>query len=202
MLETLRPALPDVPLTDEANEWVALARARLVQHDEQHGSVGALIETEPASVWRVLTWLLASDQLPGSTFLEWGSGVGLVAGLASLAGLDVYGIELAGSLVEAANDIARQRQLSARFVAGSFVTPELEAELRVSGTYGATRWEASDEDPYRALGLDLSQVDIIFAYPWPRELLIFQRMFELCAKPGAVLWLNSDAGPLLSRKTA
>ena len=59
------------------------------------------------------------------SFVELGSGAGVVTILADLLGFDAYGIELDPWLVDAAARLAASVGSGAEFVAGSFVPPGL-----------------------------------------------------------------------------
>ena len=59
--------------------------------------------------------------------MEWGSGLGVIACLASCAGFDAVGIEIEPKLVEMSKDIAHDHKIDAEFE----VTPEMLDQFRV-----------------------------------------------------------------------
>lgn len=100
-------------------------------------------------------------------FLEFGSGAGVVTILADLLGYDACGIEIEPWLVEQSELLAREFGSAATFAQGSFVPPAYQDEVenlahdRMTPTAGA---RAYDE-----LSMDLSDFDLVFAFPWPGE---------------------------------
>ena len=66
-----------------------------------------------------------------STFLELGSGPGVITILADLLGFDAYGIEIEPKLVEASRDLAERLGSGATFVEGSFVPLEFRDEIEL-----------------------------------------------------------------------
>jgi predicted O-methyltransferase YrrM len=102
-----------------------------------------------------------------TTFVEFGSGAGVVTILADWLGYEAYGIELEPALVAAADELAERFGSQATFVEGSFVPLDYQDEVanlssdRLTPTDGAS---AFDE-----LGMDLTDFDLIYAYPWPGD---------------------------------
>ena len=122
---------------------------------------------------------------PGSSFCEWGSGLGAVAGLASLLGFDACGIEIVDELVEEARALAETFELPVEFVQGSFIPQGSEDLADVPDEFS---WlEVGGEDAYDELGLDVEDFDVVFAYPWPGEEGVVEALFERHAAEGALL---------------
>lgn len=102
-----------------------------------------------------------------ATFVELGSGAGIVTVMADLLGFEAYGIELEPWLVQRSTDIALDFDSGAVFAEGSFVPADYREEIellasdRITLTDGACGFEE--------LGLELSDFDCVFAYPWPGE---------------------------------
>ncbi|TDJ72523.1 MAG: hypothetical protein E2O39_06470 [Planctomycetota bacterium] len=102
-----------------------------------------------------------------ATFVEFGSAAGIVTIMADLLGFEAYGIELEPWLVNRSIEIAEQFGSAAVFAEGTFVTPAYQDEIELlsadflTPTNGAC---AFDE-----LGLELSDFDLVFAYPWPGD---------------------------------
>ena len=61
-----------------------------------------------------------------STFLEWGSGLGVVAIMAAEIGFDAYGIEIEPELVEHSCRLADRYRSTAKFACGSFIPAEYQ----------------------------------------------------------------------------
>jgi len=132
-------------------------------------------------------WLadLAAGELRGERFLEWGSALGVVAGMAADLGLRASGIEIEPRFVEASRDLLGSHGLAVEIAQGSFVPeghdvpPELddpESHTLLSGCCG-----------YQALERDLDEFRLVFAYPWPGMGGVLFDLFERHAAPGALL---------------
>lgn len=102
-----------------------------------------------------------------SSFLELGSGAGVITILADLLGFDAYGIEIEPGLVEASQDLAEHLGSGATFVEGSFVPVEFRDEVELLSGDFVTVSEGADA--YDELGLTLRDFDLVYGYPWPGE---------------------------------
>jgi hypothetical protein len=120
----------------------------------------------PADYERVLQTLLEL-RAPGLRFLEWGSGMGVIAIMADLLGFEAYGIELDAQLVDVARGLAERYGSGARFVAGSFVPAGYRWNSRTGddriGTIGY------GQSGYPELRHPLEDFDVVYAYPWSGE---------------------------------
>lgn len=119
------------------------------------------------------------------TFVELGSAAGIVTILADLLGFEAYGIEIEPRLVDRSIQIADQFGSAATFAQGTFVAPAYQDEIEhlsadfltpTDGTY------AFDE-----LGLELSDFDLVFAYPWPGEEDWLFELIRRHARPNTIL---------------
>ena len=77
------------------------------------------------------------------TFLEWGSGLGVVAIMASRLGFDAYGIEVQPQLVHAARDLASRFDALPSFAVGSFIPDEDDALCGVEWHVWLAQWWVS-----------------------------------------------------------
>lgn len=128
----------------------------------------------------------------GGTFIELGSGAGVVTILADLLGFEAYGIELDGWLVRASERLARAHGSDAEFVHGSFV-PQSLREV-VDDLSPDTLLETDGADAWDELGMQLADFDVIYDYHWPDQTEFHDQLLER-ARPGAtVLRFSSDAG--------
>jgi hypothetical protein len=183
------PLPPDPsPLPARVAAVLADGRALLAAHFARpdlppgHGA----IPSDHERVVRGLRSLRASEP-DLRRFLEWGSGLGIVAVAASLLGYDAHGIEWDDAMVAAAEQLAAQHRVRVPFVAGSFVPPGSDALLdRAELT---TRTVLQSDDAYDRLERDLDEFDVVFAYPWPEEEALYRRLFARGAADGAVLVL-------------
>jgi hypothetical protein len=190
-------------LSESERAFIGLAAARRRAFLARNPDVTTLLGSDPVAFGRGLKKLLRRGLVSGRSFCDWGSGMGTIAGLAAINGMNAHGIELEPRFVEAAAALCRDDGLPVSFVCGSFVPAGLEERFRVVGTYGATDWDACRErDAYRALGTSIAEMDLIYAYPWPREVRLYEALFDLAARPGAVLWLyRQGEEPRLLTKT-
>lgn len=144
---------------------------------------------------------LRTDRSVGHRFCEWGSGFGVVTGLAALLGFDATGIEVDGELVGAARALLAECGLRAPIHRGSFVPDAYAARERLSDL--ETRTELSAGDAYGDMDRDLDDFDVVYAYPWPTEEELYCDVFGRHADHGAVLLTFSRAEGLRAyRKTA
>ena len=101
------------------------------------------------------------------TFLEWGSGLGVVTIMASRLGFEAYGIENEPELVEHSNAFGKRYAPNAQFVCGNFFPREFEwnaadGEIEVRTTLHGV-------SAYERMGRKLTDFDLVYAYPWPEE---------------------------------
>jgi hypothetical protein len=133
---------------------------------------------------------------PGLRFLEWGSATGVITVMADLLGFEAHGIELDGSLVTVARELAGRHDSKARFAAGSFLP-------------AGYRWRPSDGDGrigtlgtgpsgYLELGRSLDEFDLVFGYPWDGEEPMMLDVMRSYGRPDAVLLLNSVTAGVLA----
>lgn len=120
-------------------------------------------------------------------FLEWGSGFGVITLMAAYLGFDACGIERDSDLVAMAEDLASRHGLEASFAPGTFFPDGSDVDPFRDDP---TRVDEIDEDGYQLLDRDLSEFDVIYAYPWPNEEELFLDLFERGAKAGATLLFN------------
>ena len=120
-----------------------------------------------------------------ATFLELGSGTGVVTILADLLGYEACGIEIDPWLVQRAVRLAEQFGSGATFAEGTFVPEQDQDQVehlasgRITVTGGA--------NAYEELGLELTDFDLLFAYPWPGEEDWLHTLVQRHARRGAIL---------------
>lgn len=111
------------------------------------------------------------------TFLEWGSGLGVVTIMASRLGFDAYGLEISPELVEQADKLATKFNCSPNFGVGSFVPSQYEWDPEMGEDGLRTDFDAADG--YDEIGMDLEDFDLVYAYPWPDEHNVFRNIMQL-----------------------
>jgi hypothetical protein len=149
------------------------------------GRIPAFVPSDYEGAYRTLRGLIETPDVRGTRFCEWGSGFGAVTCLAEEAGFDACGIEAEAELVDQARRLAEDFGLSAEFAHGSFIPPGAESRVYSGGTYS---WLTTESDhAYHELGLEVADLDVVFAYPWPDEEALTAELFDQYAGPGAVL---------------
>lgn len=150
----------------------------------------------PADYAQVLK-SLQSLQGKATTFLEWGSGLGVATIMASRLGFEAYGLEIAPELIEIAHDLSRRYASTAIFAQGSFIPNEYQWSPS-TGDDG-TRTDFDAPDGYDSLDMRLKDFDIVYAYPWPDEHAVFTDVLRRHGRPGAY-WLTFDVREGMNRK--
>lgn len=195
-------SLPLTPskLPIEAARFIREAEAR-IDRFQSECRVPAFVPCDYAAAFRVLHALSDGMLIRGRRFCEWGSGFGVVVGLAAMLDFDACGIEIEESLVEEARKLADDFELPAEFVQGSFVPRGAEDRVYAGGTYS---WLTTEGDyAYDDLDLEVSDMDVVFAYPWPDEEGVVCDLFDRYAGAGAVLATYHSGGEFrLKRKVA
>lgn len=124
------------------------------------------------------------------TFLEWGSGLGVVTIMASRMGFDAYGIEAESDLIDYSDDLASVHDSTAQFAHGSFIPDEF--------VWNPSKGDESERTSidlpagYEQLDLDLQDMDLIYAYPWPTEHSLYHNILNEFGAPNVKL-LTYDA---------
>ncbi len=120
-----------------------------------------------------------------TTFLEWGSGLGVVTIMAAEMGYDAYGIEIEPELVEHACVLADRYHSQAKFACGSFIPGEYEEASSAGEEFQRTICNAVPA--YNELDMELRDFDLVYAYPWPEEHLVFRSIMRRCGAARATL---------------
>ncbi len=157
----------------------------LWERSQDSGSFHAYVSADYGAVF--LTLLQLRGQV--RTFLEWGSGLGVVTIMASRLGFEAYGIDIEPVLVDHARAFGERYAPAARFVCGNFFPTEFawdpeEGEIAVrTALYGAPAYER--------MGRKLSEFDLVYAYPWPEEHQLYRNVMGKCGGADS-LFLSYD----------
>ena len=117
--------------------------------------------------------------------LEWGSGLGVVTIMASRMGFDAYGIESEAELVEMSQGFAQKYGPKARFAQGSFIPDEFEWRAEEGDE---VHWTAVNAvSAYDELEMELSEFELVYAFPWPDEHVLFRNIMRQCGHRDALL---------------
>lgn len=133
------------------------------------------------------------------TFLEWGSGLGVVTMMASRLGFEAYGIEIESLLVEHSRQLAQRFAPQAHFATGSFIPDEFQWLPEEDDVPERTTFDTPAA--YGELDLELRDFDLVYAYPWPEEHALYRNIMRRCGGRHA-LFLSYDAreGVALNRR--
>jgi SAM-dependent methyltransferase len=181
-------------------ELLADAEERLRQYDAKYqASIPAFVPSDFELVYHALAWIQSSQLAAGRRFLEWGSGIGIVACLAAMVDFDAIGIEIEEPLVQIAESIAEDHGIDVEFACGSYVPHGAEPFI---DTTGEVNWLRTDRpDAYADFDLEPEDFDLIYAYPWPGEEQVIFDLFERSASVGALLLtFHGQDGLRLQRK--
>jgi len=149
---------------------------------------------------QALSWIEQNHLLTGVRFCELGSGFGVAAMLAALHGMESVGIEIESTLVDQANRLSAELNLSAQFYCGSFVPHDVSEIVEISRD--VEHVDTSESEVYQEIGLDLDDFDLFFAFPWPGEEHFFESVFTAGAAVNSLLLTyRGRNGMHLLRKT-
>ncbi len=151
--------------------------------------VPKFIPSDAETVYGVLEVLTRGEVPMGWVFCEWGSGFGVATCLAAMLGYEAYGIEIEEELVKAAGALAGDMGIDARFVCASYLPEGIESYAGMGGEEMVREGGAEEgrEWGYEGMERELSEVDVVFVYPWPGEQEFMENLFEEVAVEGAIL---------------
>ncbi len=154
----------DLPVPSFIDCFIRDAEDRAETYGTQPGK-GLFIPGDYRYAFQVMQWLLRTKAVPkGASFLEWGSGQGMVAILAALLGFDSTGVEIDERLVMESRELAARYDTLVRFEHGSY-NPDTE-DLEV---------------------ITAEKREVVYVYPWPGEEHFFLQLFDETAPAGAYL---------------
>lgn len=200
VLATVELTVQREPLPGEIAEFIQEAERRieLFAENTRTAPIPAFVPSDFVAAYWALEAIERLSMATGHLFCEWGSGFGVVTGLASLLGFDACGIEIEPALVEEARRLTEQFDIVCEFACGSFIPDDAE-ELAV--TSNELAWLSTDErDVYGDLQLTVGDFDIVYAYPWPDEQDILGELFHRFAAEGALLCTFESPEEVLVRR--
>lgn len=199
-------SIDDISLSQPVRQFIEVANLRIEQfRDAQATPIPGFITSDFVMVAKALQWIQQNYAATGNRFCEWGSGFGVNACLASLQGFDAIGIEIESDLCEAAQALADEFGLDAKFANQSFVPDQLEEiidEAYANGDGDFLQRTFAYEDAKIAWEGDYEDFDVIFAFPWPNDEELLDQMFAQLAGSGTLFLTYHAAGEIrLQRKT-
>ncbi len=118
------------------------------------------------------------------SFLELGSGVGVITIIAARLGFDACGIEIDPWLVDQAEELQEEFDADAQFATGTFVPPAFQEEVDRQQTELPSVLDGSCG--YAELGRDLDEFDLVYAFYWPGLEELFFELMRQHGRPGAL----------------
>lgn len=153
------------------------------------------------AVYAALTSLKDDGLISGNIFCEWGSGFGIATCMASLLGLEAYGIEIEEELAERARELAHDLNISVEILHTSYLPLGYEECEGIGGKdllapeATTSHRETVDTTPLYD-GLDPGEVDLFFVYPWPGQEELLMDLFKVVAHEDAILLVyHADGEP-------
>ncbi len=128
--------------------------------------------------------VLADGPAGGECFLEWGSALGGITGIAAALGFRASGIEIDDEMVTLSRALLAAHGLRAEIAQGSFVPDEHEIPPEFEDPETATL--QTGMAAYDLLERDLDEFAVVYAYPWPDMEDAFLDLFDTYASPGAL----------------
>lgn len=148
----------------------------------------------PEMVFSALEEVTKRNLPRNRVFCEWGSGFGTATCMASLLGYEAYGVEIEEELVWLSRAIARRLGIPVEIICTSMFPEGYDS---YSGADGAelVRPESFRDDNdeerrplrYDGMDIDIAEIGLFFAYPWPEEQELIQALFDAIAAEGAIL---------------
>lgn len=195
-LQEIPLRLEKKPLPAQVSELIEEADRRLddLFETNRNRRVPRFLPSDPILLYHVLKHLTDHDIPPGRVFLEWGSGFGVGACLASLLGYTSHGIEIEPDLVEAAQTLARDLNIEVENICTSYFPEGFSsypgqggAELMVPENESV--WDDSPIliPPYEGMDYEVEEIDLFYIYPWPGEQELMHSLFDAVAAEGAIL---------------
>jgi SAM-dependent methyltransferase len=143
---------------------------------------------------------LAEGPLAGERFLEWGSAMGGITGIAAALGFRASGIEIDTEMADRSRALLDAHGLRAEIVEGSFVPDDHDVPPEFEDPETATL--QTGHAAYDLLERDIEDFSIVYAYPWPDMDDAFRDLFDTYASPGALfVTYHGRDGCRVSRKT-
>jgi hypothetical protein len=190
------------PLPRQVTQFLSDAAGRIDEFIEEHinNPAAGFVPSDYEMVYRGLSWLRMHPAGSELSFCEWGSGIGVIACLASMLGFESVGIEIDPRLTVAAQQLARDHRIAVQLVQGSYVPEGFHPDEDFDASHVMTL--ENGVSAYEDLGLDPNDFGVIFAYPWPGEDDVVTSLFDRFAARGALLMtFHGQDGLMLRRKS-
>lgn len=186
-------ALEDMPVTPRIGDLPGPVSAFLADADQYikdyfsvgpDRPIGGFVPSDYPPIYQTLGGLIDLGFDPG-LFCEWGSGFGVVSGLAAMLGHEAHGIEIDSDLIEPARELLEEHDLDVSIHSGSYVPGDFDDTEQPEDFEFLT--VVPGPSAYDEIGLDLDEFDVVFVFPWPGTESLHFEMFDRYAAPGCIL---------------
>ncbi|MEZ6091234.1 MAG: class I SAM-dependent methyltransferase [Pirellulaceae bacterium] len=182
----------DLPLDLDQRElvssvdWLEDASERIQQFQDRwdRKPIEQFVASDFEWVYQALCFIRQHGLVAGNRFCEWGCGFAVVSCLADQLNWDVIAIEAEADLIAEARRMIKDRKASVELWHGNFLPPGSE---RLADDDTLPSLGHREACVYDAMGLQVDDFDLIFAYPWPGEGEFLEAVFERYAEVGACL---------------
>ncbi len=158
------------------------------------------VPSDPVVFHSALARLKKEKLLRGSRFCEWGCGFGAAASIAALDGFEAYGIELVPELADRAAQLAEDFGLTVEILNISYFPEGFDSFEGVGQRCLMVPDRPRDPDAFfphpEYDGLDPSEVDLFYVFPWPGEEKMMMDLFEAVSTEGAILLMYLGDGEM------
>jgi hypothetical protein len=149
------------------------------------------VPSVPEIVFAALNEVTEQHLPPNRIFCEWGSGFATATCMAALLGYKAYGIEIEAELVSLSRAIARQLRIPVEIICTSMFPKGYGSFSGVSGAelVKPESFSHHHQSPlhYDGMDIDIADIGLFFAYPWPEERELMQELFDAVAAAEAIL---------------
>lgn len=158
------------------------------------------VPSDPTFFHAALADLMEKRMLRGTRFCEWGCGFGVAASIAAMLGFESYGIELAPEIADLAAQLAEDFNLKVTVLNISYLPEGFDDCEGIGGKDLVVPVGSTDPDAFvphpEYEGLDPSEVDLFYVFPWPGEEKLMMDLFEAVSTEGAILLIYLGDGEI------
>jgi len=195
-IEEIEIEVPEADISDKVARLIETC-SRGWEHffaDHDDHQAPRFVPSVPEMVFAALEEVTKQNLPPNRVFCEWGSGFGTATCMASLLGYEAYGIEIEEELVRLSRAIARRLRIPVEIIYTSMFPEGYDSYSGVGRAELVTPESCSDPDDkdrrplrYDGMAIDVAEIGLFFAYPWPEEQELIQELFDEVAVEGAIL---------------
>lgn len=158
------------------------------------------VPSDPTVAHAAIAYLREKRMLRGNCFCEWGCGFGVAASIAAILGFESYGIEFVPEIADLAAKLADDFELEVEILNISYLPEGYDDCEGIGGKDLVAPDPPTDPDAFvphpQYDGLDPSEVDLFYVFPWPGEEKLMMDLFEAVSTEGAVLLVYMGDGEI------